>query len=85
MPSSVDRTNHLYQCSTEKQLKQQSIASVATVIAVSIPELPSIQEHADTDKGKYHGTILLAREVAEETNFDPVEEETDANLTVTDK
>jgi hypothetical protein len=53
-PSSVDHANRLYQRSAEKQLKQQSIASVANVIAVSIPKLPSIQEHTDTDKGKYH-------------------------------
>ena len=84
-PSSVNCANRLYQRSAEKQLKQQFIASVATVIAVSIPKLPSIQEHADTDKGEYHGTILLAREVAEETNVDPAEEKTDANLTVIDK
>ena len=83
-PSSVDHANRLYQRSAEKLLKQPAIASVATVVAIPIPERSSIQEH-DTDKGEDHGTNLLDREVAEETTFDPADEETDADLTATDK
>ena len=83
-PSSVDRVNRLYQRSAEKLLKQPAIASVATVVAIPIHKLLSIQEH-DTDEDEDHGTNLLDREVAEESIFDPADKETDADLTATDK
>ena len=80
-PSSVDRANCLCQCSAKNLLRQPAIASVATaitsvatVVAIHIPALSSIQEQG-TDDGEDHGTNSLGREVAEETiNVDPAEE-----------
>ena len=80
-PSSVDHANCLCQCSAKNLLRQPAIASVATaitsvatVVAIHITALPSIQEQG-TDDGEDHGTNSLGREVAEETiNVDPAEE-----------
>ena len=75
--SSVDRADHLRQCSAEKLLRQPDFTSVATAIAstianvdaIFIPALPPIQEK-DPDKGEEYGTNSLSGGggVAEETN-----------------